>query len=266
MNEEKPRISDEEWAKMGAPKEQPVSRNEPPSGSGGRGCLWMVICLLPGIVGGGYKIFSEQQKRAAKEAARLEKVHQQATDAFKEDLASGKPSDITLLLAGIDPVEYHAARRRRGEALLVLAVHHNRGYEVDVSGIEHPPGQPLTTTMLDFNGFELAVADGNITAINQLIDEGASPDQFAAKAGELAGDEQWRMIHLAAIAGETDAVATLLERGADKTATLASGQTLLDIAVAQGHDELVEFLETGRRPPRLAEEAPSGKFWKKYGE
>ncbi|MGB0560923.1 MAG: ankyrin repeat domain-containing protein [Spirulinaceae cyanobacterium] len=100
----------------------------------------------------------------------------------------------------------------------------------------------------------LAITTGYVDVVKLLLSAGASPD-LRAKGGGLMtveNDEQLSRLstypqpttplHLAAICGATEMAQLLIEAGADIHAQDEQGNRAVDIAIKEGHQDLVELL------------------------
>jgi hypothetical protein len=86
-----------------------------------------------------------------------------------------------------------------------------------------------------------AVKDGDIRAVQRMLEEGADVNQ-------LAGHDT--ALHWAANRGNTAMARLLVEHGANISAKTSGGSTALDIARSSGHSDFVSFLLTAVQQPR----------------
>ena len=90
---------------------------------------------------------------------------------------------------------------------------------------------------------ESALSQGNLERVALLLTSGANPDRL--------GQRGLRPLHLAVLRREPAAVAALLEAGAHPMLPDTSGRTALDLAIADGREEIVSMLrdpDVARRP------------------
>ena len=99
-------------------------------------------------------------------------------------------------------------------------------------GIEHP----FRREKMIFVPLQIAIANGHTKIVRILLEGGADVDeQYSAMPENTPLAE-------AVSRGYTEIVTILLEWGADKDATNFLGQTALDIAIENGHNDIVELL------------------------
>jgi uncharacterized protein len=79
-----------------------------------------------------------------------------------------------------------------------------------------------------------AVAGGNITLVQMLLENGADPNAHQG--------EDFTPLHAAAQMGQVEMARLLLQHGADPYGPLAKGKSPLDMAREQGSREMVELL------------------------
>jgi uncharacterized protein len=139
---------------------------------------------------------------------------------------------------GLSPL-VHAAYRGRGpvfEALLAAAPPSDPWDRLVAGGVSGLPA-PDAWSPDGFTPLHLAAFVHNAAAARALLDGGADPNVLAR-----ASFARVTPLGTAAFSGAVDVARVLLEHGADPSITEAGGGTPLDVARANGYDELVELL------------------------
>ncbi|GIG55149.1 ankyrin repeat domain-containing protein [Demequina activiva] len=137
-----------------------------------------------------------------------------------------------LLDAGADP----AAVGSSG----YTALHHAAANDVDPAIIASlasagAPFDVFATTSVNGSPLHLAAYDGNVRAVQALIEAGAPIDLPNPGFGASA-------IFVAAFANHPDVIETLALAGANVNLVEADGDTALDVALASGHEEAAAAL------------------------
>lgn len=125
-------------------------------------------------------------------------------------LVSRKFAKIVLVLAA-------------ASVLLFLAL---AGWTLYVYGLN----EPLAT----------AAGEGNITEVKFLLGLGASPNAIGV-------DNMYTALTAASEAGRTEIVNLLLQRGADPSRKDGEGNTPLECAKRNGHEDIVRLLQQAQR-------------------
>ena len=107
----------------------------------------------------------------------------------------------------------------------------------DIDQVEHLVEQGEDPNREHQSYFPLlcASAGGHTNIIRLLIEKGA-------EVNKITSDLNWTALIAAAYCGHVDACEALLIRGADRTLKTSKGQTALDMAKKQGHQNVVRLL------------------------
>jgi len=142
---------------------------------------------------------------------------------------------------GLSPL-VNAAYRGRGpvfEALLAAAPPRDP-WDRLVAGESTGLPTPDAWSPDGFTPLHIAAFAHNAAAARVLLDEGADPDVLAR-----ASFARVTPLGTAAFSGAVDVARVLLEHGADPSIAEVAGGMPLDVARANGHDDLVALLAAG---------------------
>lgn len=141
---------------------------------------------------------------------------------------------------GLSPL-VHAAYRGRGPVFEVLLAAAPRRDPWDrlVAGESSGLPAPDAWSPDGFTPLHLAAFSHNAAGARALLEEGADPNVLAR-----ASFARVTPLGTAAFSGAVDVARALLEHGADPSIAEAAGGTPLDVARANGHDELVALLSS----------------------
>ncbi|TKW17521.1 hypothetical protein SEVIR_5G372600v4 [Setaria viridis] len=89
----------------------------------------------------------------------------------------------------------------------------------------------------------LAADAGDASAVRLILRRQPHLLPFLEPPAAAPDAEQWAPLHAAAAAGDAEAVAVLVDMGADTSAADARGRTPLDVAREKGYQEVVDVLE-----------------------
>lgn len=139
-------------------------------------------------------------------------------------------------------------RNAQGETLLFFALQDEKFADLALQLIEQGADTKAANTSFRVTPLMLAAGNATPAVVQQLLQRGCNPNQRSS-------DDSTALMY-AASAGRIDNVRLLLEAGADAGAKDAKGQTALQMAQWQRHDELAAVIAAALQPEQGGSKRP----------
>ncbi|KAG6889174.1 hypothetical protein C0995_003085 [Termitomyces sp. Mi166 len=143
----------------------------------------------------------------------------------------------------------HGAKYDANEACQSFSVLASAAWFASPAVIERLLGADVP--IKDSRALEMAVYDGRIDSLACLLDNGGDINEIAAETStwiefddQAAKDGYGAALHTAAKRGHLKAVRYLIDRGADLELRDSKGRTALDLAVMEGHLDIIDLLRS----------------------